>query len=81
MNGDIRAFKVLSEDINKGDFSLYFCDNEFHYRGVVKQETSIILNVQYVDYSNTSVNSSSKVHRHPQKLCSTFVMSVHCSLN
>nr|DBA25695.1 TPA: hypothetical protein GDO54_010056 [Pyxicephalus adspersus] len=82
INKDQITFEVLSEkDINVGDVVCAFFDGDkLYHRGVVIEKTALALNVQYLDYGNTSMVSNHKTYRLPEKLCSIPAQCIHCSL-
>ncbi|XP_075057426.1 tudor domain-containing protein 6 isoform X2 [Mixophyes fleayi] len=83
LNGDKSRLEVLPEkDIRVGDVvCAYFADDELYYRAVVTGKSTKNLNVEYIDYGNSSVLSDCKTYRLAYKLCSVPVMSIHCSLS
>lgn len=51
-NNDKSAFEVLSEDIDVRDIvGTFLSDDELYCQEVVKEKSTLGLNVEYIDYS------------------------------
>ncbi|XP_061228263.1 tudor domain-containing protein 6 [Neopsephotus bourkii] len=61
--------------------SAAYSEDSLWYRAVVKEKTSDnLINIQYIDYGNTSVINVGGAHRLPEGLSSIPAISIHCFL-
>ncbi|XP_068136286.1 tudor domain-containing protein 6 isoform X2 [Hyperolius riggenbachi] len=82
LNGGSPLDDLSEKHLSVGDLvCAFFPTDGLCYRGVVKEKTANGLNMEYIDYGNTSVIPNGKTYSLPKELCSVPAMSIHCSLS
>ncbi|XP_075353877.1 tudor domain-containing protein 6 [Mycteria americana] len=82
LNNRTQAKNPCGQLFQAGDLiSAVYSEDSLWYRAVVKEKTSDnLINIQYIDYGNTSVVNVDQAHRLPEDLSSIPAISIHCFL-
>nr|XP_055041816.1 tudor domain-containing 6 isoform X1 [Misgurnus anguillicaudatus] len=83
LNDDqLKHVNVNPSDIHEGDLvCAVFPDDNSWYRAAVRKNTGDTVNVEFIDFGNSAVVSSSKICRLDQSFASFPRYSIHCSLS